>query len=195
MFSTQSQFQLSQQCCRFYSRGTDEKLSLFRSAVGDCDGQSILWQNIADPVGPLNEANPFGVVKILVGANCEEFIGISKSVGVKMGNGNAAIGIELHQHKGWAVDLIWVCLQCGAKRAGEMCLPGTQITIQRNCDALVQQRGELSCKLLGLPFAVTAECEEVTGHRAGTPSPSLARDPGRCIRHPVSGGDRYSSSD
>ena len=100
-----------------------------------------------------------GRVQIFFAADGEEFVGVSESPGIEVSNGDAAVGIELEENEGGAVDLSFVCTEGFAEGAGEASFSGAELSVEGDDESGCEVVGELECELFCIGFAVAVEAE------------------------------------
>jgi hypothetical protein len=102
-------------------------------------------------------------VEVFFTADGEEFVGVSESPGIEVSDGDAAVGIELEEDEGGAVDLIFVCTEGFAEGAGKASFSGAELSVKGDDESGCEAVGELMCELFCIGFAVAVEAERF-GH-------------------------------
>jgi hypothetical protein len=129
----------------------------------DIDLEVIRGEDIADAGGPFDDGEPVWRVEIFFATDGEEFVGVGEAPGIEVCDGNAAVGIELKEDKGGAVDLNFVAAEGFAESAGEVCFSGAELAIKGDDESVGEAGGELIGEFLSIGFAVAVEAERV-GH-------------------------------
>lgn len=115
---------------RIGAGGSDVERTGVGTGVQNIDLEVICGEDVADAGGPFNNGEPVWRVEIFFATNGEEFVGVSEPPGIKVGDGDATVGIELKEDEGGAVDLIFVAAEGVAESTGEVCFSGAELSVE-----------------------------------------------------------------
>ena len=98
-------------------------------------------------------------MEILLSARCDELIDITDSVSIHVNDRNAAVHVELHQHKRRAVDSTDVSPESLADGSYESCFAGAEFTVQGNNSSGKQRSCQCPAQPIGVGLIETVEDE------------------------------------